>query len=245
MRASAKRVASLYLKLASDPATLFQLLAAKNKTSFVKSVYQQFLSGKRLSPKQKEIIDEIALKAGMSPIFNASASASVLPAMSLDKTMDLDDDAVKAMKVFVKLNPFRKDVILEQPLWVKKYELKRNDVSLMSASLGWKNMYEMSFFTNDVEVLKDTERNAFFIQETKIIIAILHELIQKKIGRGLSATDLETEVSALDVLIDDLRFRDNATSVYLKNTGREGQSMIKVIIELKGKYSALLGQFKK
>ena len=232
MRVSARRVASLYLKKASDPATIFQLLASKNKSSFVQSVYQQFLAGKRLSDKQKSIIDEIAVKEGLGSIFN---TVSVMPTMSLDKSMDIDTEAINKMKTFLKLNSFWDS--MEKPTWVEKYAKKREEVSWISNVPNWKNMYEISFFTTDVNVLKDENRNSFLIEKVKRVMGIIQELISRT--NIIDSLSLEQEFSSLQVLIDDLRFRDENTSVYLKNKG-EAEGLTNTVVKLLVKYNRML-----
>lgn len=235
MRISGRRVASLYLKMASDTATLFQLLASKNKTTFVQSVYQQFLQGKRLSDKQKSIIDDISLKAGLGPIFSSEATVSVMPTMSLDKSMDIDTEAINKMKTFLKLNSFWDS--MEKPTWVEKYAKKREEVSWISNVPNWKNMYEISFFTTDVNVLKDENRNSFLIEKVKRVMGIIQELMSRT--NIIDSLSLEKDFSSLQVLIDDLRFRDDNTSVYLKNTDKT-DGLTNTVVGLLVKYNRML-----
>ena len=227
MRISARRVASLYLKKASDPAILFQLLASKNKSSFVQSVYQQFLAGKRLSDKQKSIIDEIAVKEGLGPVFSSVSSinngSAILPVLTLDKNLGKNhygfDDAVEEMRSVVKQHDLAfSSLDLDKPIWVKKYLEMREKVSYMGGSaFEWEDLKLMSFFSTDIQVLLDSDRNKadrkMALRLKDVLVQYLYLLTQKR----MPTIEVQHLISALIVALDDLRYRDESNSIFLKN----------------------------
>jgi len=251
MIASAKRVASLYLKLASDPATLFRLLASKNKTPFVQSVYQQFLAGRTLSARQKEIIDEIALKEGIGTIFSASSiqGLAILPVLTLNKNLGIDAslfrDAVKEMWGFVtQQDDALNSRNIEKPIWVKQYVDKRENVSRMNTDNDWANLKLMSFFSTDIHVLVDSKRNLEGRKLVNRLQGLLIELLDLLSKKRQPTIEIQHLITSLNVAVDDFRYRDDSNSIFLKNVAPSETDLQEYLVDLYIKYKEMVNILK-
>ena len=253
MRVSARRVASLYLKKA-NPSAIFQLLASKNKSSFVQSVYQQFLAGKKLSDKQKSIIDDIAVKEGLSPVFSPKSSINsghiVLPVLTLDKNLGENhyafDEAVEKMRSVINEHDLAfSSLDLDKPIWVKKYLEMKEKVSYMGGSaFEWGDLKLMSFFSTDIQVLLDSDRNKaerkMALRLKDVLVNYLYLLTQKR----MPTIEVQHLISSLTVALDDLRYRDDSNSIFLKNTAPNENDLPGYLTDLYMEYKDKLENLK-
>jgi hypothetical protein len=253
MKTTPRKVASLYLKKA-NPSAIFQLLASKNKTSFVQSVYQQFLAGRKLSDRQKEIIDDIAVKEGLMPVFSSESSINsgptILPVLTLDKNLGKYhygfDEAVKEMREVVKNHDLAfSSLDLEKPIWVKKYLEMREKVSYMGGSaFEWGDLKLMSFFSTDLQVLLDSDRNKadrrVALRLKDVLVQILYLLTQKR----LPTIEIQHLISSLIVALDDLRYREDNNSIFLKNIAPTENDLSMYLTDLYMEYKEKLENLK-
>jgi len=234
--------------MAQQNVSPFQSLVSKNKSPFVQSVYKQFLLGKKLSEKQMEIIDEIAIKEGLSPIFSSSThfqSAVILPVLSLNRDLGRDpslfEDAVKDMWSFVGTPTILDSLRLEKPVWVKKYLEKRDNVFIMNTdSFDLGNLKLISFFSKDINVLLNSNRN---LVERKMVLRLmgtLYEILDIYAKKRIPNSEIQHLLSSLIVALDDLRYREEKESIFLKNIDPSKSDLSEYILDLFMEYKELL-----
>jgi len=230
--------------LNSDEAERFRDLLATFSNDLLKSIYDQFIKGKKLSESQKEAVDEIAWQKGVSTIFTntriSPEEASIIQKqfrLVIPRINQLEDNSIG-------IAMYTDHHVSKAPAWVKTFYKNRDKFHNQVLN---KNMNALERYHN-MNGFKTVIPIAFFGNYEKLMslnAVKQRELIDQGLARQLAFLDaignlaydipklnpIAEIVAMAGVLVYDIYYDRTTpeTSVFIKNVPGTSNLKLKLI----------------